>query len=232
MIGTDGLGLHRWDPRPTGVINGHGAHAAWKAKAGDEMSKATRAEIASGARSIQVEFDRLIRDDATLLRFWHDHRGDAYRVPLEAGIHYDLHDLLRSGGYPLCPNFYSPRRWVMGAGCAAGNACTDHSNPLAERDKIATVFGPDPPWQAVASTSPAQEDSFYTWPDRAVGSPYKGEPDLGFCRTYQTKYEATCCTAMLDEDIQEEYEERAEMPPRTSTSTSRARQNACRSLLQ
>lgn len=196
------------------------------------MSEATRAKIASGALLIQAEFDRLISDDATLLRFWHDHRGDAYRVPLDGGdVNYDLHDLLRSGGYPLCPNYYSPRRWVMGAGCAAGNACTDHSTPLAARDKIATVFGPDPPSHAVASTSPAQEDSFYAWPDRAVGSPYKGEPDLGFCRTYQTKYEATCCPVMLDEDIQEEYEECAQIPPRARTNTSRARQNVARSLL-
>lgn len=97
----------------------------------------------------------------------------------------------------------------MGAGCLAGNACTDHDTPLSTRDQVATVFGPYPPAQAAASTPPLQEDSFYTWPDRAVGSPFKGEPELSFCRTFQNKYETTCCTTMLDEDIQEEYEERA-----------------------
>eukprot|EP01043_Picozoa_sp_COSAG02_P070370 COSAG02_NODE_12433_length_1545_cov_1.751037_1_plen_118_part_10 len=96
----------RWDPRPTGAINGHGAHAAWTSKAGKEMSETTRFEIASGALSIQAEFDKLISDDATLLRFWHDHRGDAYRVPLEGGsVHYDLEYRLN----PISRNFMHRR---------------------------------------------------------------------------------------------------------------------------
>lgn len=205
--------LCRWDPRPTGAINGRGAHRAWREQATDEMTEAARAEIASGSFSIAAEFDKLISTDEELLEFWHDHRNERYRVQLDGGaVDYDLHDLLRSGGYPLCPNYYSPRRWVMGAGCEADNACTDHGASangvlLQDRDRVATVFGPYPPSQAADNTPSPQEDSFYTWPDRVVGSPYKGEPALGFCRTFQTKYEATCCTIMLDEDIQEEYEE-------------------------
>ena len=115
-----------WDPRPTGVVNGHGAHAAWTSRVASEMTgacvracvracvyacvcvsrspfsqslprtalsgeplgrraDATRVEIASGARSMRAEFDKLITDDATLLRFWHDHRGEEYRVALEGG---------------------------------------------------------------------------------------------------------------------------------------------------
>ena len=34
---------------------------------------------------MRAEFEKLITDDGTLLRFWHDHRGEEYRVALEGG---------------------------------------------------------------------------------------------------------------------------------------------------
>jgi len=88
--------------------------------------------------------------------------------------------LLRSGGYPMCPNYWDDK-WDDDV----------QSNPLPDHYAAKEGF-------AV---------SMYKYPSKTVGSPYKGDPELSFCRRVQYEREATCCIKMLDDDIQEEYEE-------------------------
>lgn len=64
-------------------------------------------------------------------------------------------------------------------------------------------------WTQQKQIGDPQDASFYKFPNKKVGSPLVGDPELSFCRKWQEKYDATCCLTYLDEDIQEEYEELA-----------------------
>jgi len=87
----------------------------------------------------------------------------------------DMTKAMRSGGFPMCPNYWD---WWGG----------DSPGPLN--------LGND-----------GYDAELYKFPTKVVGSPLVGDPELHFCRKWQEKYDATCCTTYLDEDIQEEYEE-------------------------
>lgn len=88
----------------------------------------------------------------------------------------DMVKAMRSGGFPMCPNYWD---WF------------DKENP-----------GP-----LNLGNDDTQDGELYKFPAKVVGSPLIGDPELHFCRKWQEKYDATCCTTYLDEDIQEEYEE-------------------------
>jgi hypothetical protein len=88
----------------------------------------------------------------------------------------DMTKAMRSGGFPMCPNYWD---W----------------------------FGGDNPGPLNLGNDDTQDAELYKFPSKVVGSPLVGDPELHFCRKWQEKYDATCCTTYLDEDIQEEYEE-------------------------
>jgi len=90
---------------------------------------------------------------------------------------FELGRAMRSGGFPMCPNY-----WDAHGG--------DNPGPLNH-----------------ASKDVNQDGEIYKFPNKVVGSPLVGDPELHFCRKWQEKYDATCCATYLDEDIQEEYEE-------------------------
>ena len=85
---------------------------------------------------------------------------------------------MRSGGFPMCPNYWDHRE-------------ADNPGPL----------------NLYTDNSISQDGELYKFPNKVVGSPLVGDPELHFCRKWQEKYDATCCNTWLDEDIQEEYEE-------------------------
>lgn len=98
---------------------------------------------------------------------------------------YFFSDALRSKGFPMCPNY-----WDATGGEDVGGG------PM-NRDSMKKQLGDE------------QDSLFYKFPNKKVGSPLIGDPELSFCRKWQEKYDATCCLTYLDEDIQEEYEELA-----------------------
>jgi hypothetical protein len=96
---------------------------------------------------------------------------------------FELGRAMRSGGFPMCPNY-----WDAHGG--------DNPGPLN-----------------YASKDVNQDGEIYKFPNKVVGSPLVGDPELHFCRKWQEKYDATCCATYLDEDIQEEYEELVSTAP-------------------
>ena len=107
---------------------------------------------------------------------------------------FELGRAMRSGGFPMCPNY-----WDAHGG--------DNPGPLNH-----------------ASKDVNQDGEIYKFPNKVVGSPLVGDPELHFCRKWQEKYDATCCATYLDEDIQEEYEELVSTAPKTrSKRNARAR---------
>jgi hypothetical protein len=96
---------------------------------------------------------------------------------------FELGRAMRSGGFPMCPNY-----WDAHGG--------DNPGPLNH-----------------ASKDVNQDGEIYKFPNKVVGSPLVGDPELHFCRKWQEKYDATCCATYLDEDIQEEYEELVSTAP-------------------
>jgi hypothetical protein len=94
-------------------------------------------------------------------------------------------EALRSDGFPMCPNYWDANGEDDGEG-----------GPMNRYSMNQQIAAP-------------QDNLFYKFPTKKVGSPLIGDPELSFCRKWQEKYDATCCLTYLDEDIQEEYEELA-----------------------
>ena len=142
---------------------------------------------------------------------------------------YKVAAALRSGGFPMCPNYWDTK-W----GNCDEPFEDEGRKPICDPEPEATGEDVQGPWMSpgggqyggdgeedIEGGDPkvgphndktgwkefTQEVSYYKFPRKEIGSPMKGDPELRFCRRVQERTDATCCNFMLDQDIQEEYEE-------------------------